>query len=153
MLDSPKCFYSFSCENARSPLSLSPAPLSFRSFESLPSEALDWKHALFNHRGDSPCPVFAPLPCCNNKKPGHAQCQLQAWHLQEGARAKKVRWKERKTEGGPEEGGVMKAGTEGERKRSGKRANVSTAGRTSASATRMEELKLRQEGLGCCRES
>lgn len=91
--DFGKCFLFFSCENVGSSLSpcviLSLPP----SLESLPSEAFDWKHALFNHQGDRPCPVFAPLPHCNNK--GRVTLGVSSrrdvWRRERGERMKRER--------------------------------------------------------------
>ena len=108
--DFPKCFYSSTVKTLEAlylPARLWASPRLSPSFPpslplgSLPSEAFDWKHALFNHWGDSPCPVFAPLPCCNNK--GRVTLSVSSgrdvWRRERGQRKK-----ERKKWRGSEEG-------------------------------------------------
>lgn len=148
----------FSCENVRSSLSpcltLSLAPPSslFLSLGSLPSEAFDWKHALFNHWGDSPCPVFAPLPRCNNK--GRVTLSVSSrrdvWRREQGERMKEreKRGRARGREGERE----WKQGLRGRGKAQGSIASMSATGRTSRSITKMEELKQSKQESGCWRQ-
>lgn len=106
--DFPKRFYSSAVKTLEAlylpclTLSLPPSPSSiFLSLGSLPSEAFDWKHALFNHWGDSPCPVFAPLPRCNNK--GRVTLSVSSrrdvWRRERGKEWKKEREKRGRAEG------------------------------------------------------
>lgn len=120
--DFPKSFLFFGCEKIRTSLSphstVSLPPASVLLLPSPSSEAFDWKHALFNHWGDSPCPVFAPLPRCNNE--GRVTLsQLEAWCLKEGVRGGKKRE---------------------ENESSDRREEEKLTGRISHSKTKMKEL-------------